>query len=78
MESLHNYVAALVLDEKLLFLFFTHHFFSKQNETAFIRDQYCHLSDDGSPLHWLFSTLQLPKHSFYFNFVSDQFNKCEI
>ena len=32
-----------------LFLFLMHNFFSKQNEKAFIRDQYCHLAGDGSP-----------------------------
>ena len=45
----------LVLDEKLSLLFLGHNFFSlKQNETSFIRDQYCHLADDDSPL--VFST----------------------
>ena len=48
MGSLHHWVAALVPDEKLLVLIFDTNFFSKQNETAFIRDQYCHLADDGS------------------------------
>ena len=33
-----------------LFWFLTLNFFSKQNATAFIRDQHCHLADDGSPL----------------------------
>ena len=34
--------------ESCLFWFLTHNFFSKQNKTSFIRDQYCHLADDGS------------------------------
>ena len=43
-------MTVLVPDEKLLVLIFDVQFFSKQTETPFIRDQYCHLADDGSPL----------------------------
>ena len=50
MGSLRHLVAVLVPDEKLLILIFVVQFFSKNNETSFIRDQFCHLEDDGSPL----------------------------
>ena len=53
--SLHHKVAVLVLDEKQLVSIFDAHFFSKQNETSFIRDLYCHLADDGSPLSMVYS-----------------------
>ena len=49
-------MAALVPVQKLLGLIFdTYFFFSKQNETSFMGDQYCHLADDGSPLRGLVS-----------------------
>ena len=50
MGSLHHQVAVLVPDEKLVVLISDKQFFSKRNEAAFIRDKYCHLEDDGSPL----------------------------
>ena len=50
MGSHHHQVAALVQDEKLCVLIINAGIFSKQNKTSFIRDQCCHLADDGSPL----------------------------
>ena len=35
---------------KAVVLIFDVQIFPKQNETSFIRDQYCHLADDGSPI----------------------------
>ena len=51
MGSHHRQVAILVPDEKLNCFYFSRaNFFQNKNEIAFIRGQWSHLADDGSPL----------------------------
>ena len=65
MGSLHRQVAVKVPHEKLFVFIFDAQFFSKQKETSFIWDQYCHLVDDGSPLSWsvIWTIVILTKYS---------------
>ena len=57
----YHYLVVLMPEEKLLVLIFDVQFFSLQNETTFIPDQYCHLAEDGSPFEpsLFFSSLAL-------------------